>query len=96
MPEPHPRDYDASAPKAERKDSFGNQYFERWKRGAWIAAVSSVLATALVLLGLYFPLDPFQDIGGTPTPRETISVEELRSDSTTGAAAPDSTAPSSE
>lgn len=82
MPEPRPHDYDASASKAERKNTFGNQYFRRWKRGAWIAAVSSVLATALVLLGLYFPLDPFQDIGGTPGPRETISIEEVRPDST--------------
>lgn len=92
MPEPRPHDYDASASKAERKDSFGDQYFERWKRGAWIAAVSSVVATALVLLGLYFPLDPFQDIGGTPGPGETISMEELHADSTADDASPDSTA----
>jgi hypothetical protein len=92
MPAPRPHDYDASASKAERKDSFGGQYFERWKRGAWIAAISSVLATALVLLGLYFPLDPFQDIGGDPGPRETISMDELRSDSTVNVTSPDSIA----
>jgi len=76
----------------ERKEELTAEHYSRRKRKAWIAAIGSLAATALVLLGLYMPLGPFGELEDPPRPRETVTLEDIRPDTASSpAATPDST-----
>lgn len=66
-----------SAPRAERKSALNDAHRSRWRRGQWIAFGSAIVATVLILLGLYAPLGPGADADAPGDTRETITLDDV-------------------
>lgn len=63
--------------RAERKSALNDAHRSRWRRGQWIAFVSAIVVTFLVLLGFYAPLGLGPDPTTSNVDRETVTLDDL-------------------